>query len=78
MATEDVKPNSEPEALFIQLAEPFDPSEIKWRVTHTNCALATGTLWQFRAPEPVRGRSCPFQRIPKTGFLNSIKSRPES
>jgi hypothetical protein len=36
MATEDVKLNSEPDALFVQLAEPFDPSEIKWRVTHTN------------------------------------------
>jgi hypothetical protein len=77
MATEDVKPNSEPEALFTQLAEPFDPSEIKWRVTHTNCALTTGTLWQFRAPEPVRERSCPFQkdtenRIPE---LNQIKAQ---
>ena len=77
MATEDVKPNSEPEALFTQLAEPFDPSEIKWRATHTNCALTTGTLWQFRAPEPVRERSCPFQkdtenRIPE---LNQIKAQ---
>jgi hypothetical protein len=36
MTTEDVKANLEPEALFARLAEPFSPSEIKWRVTHTN------------------------------------------
>jgi len=35
MATEQVRTNSEMDALFTQLAEPFDPFEIKWRVTHT-------------------------------------------
>ena len=33
MATEGVKQIPESDALFTQLAESFDPSEIKWRVT---------------------------------------------
>ena len=35
MATEAGTPNPELNALFEKLIEPFDPSEIKWRVTHT-------------------------------------------
>jgi hypothetical protein len=50
MATENVKPNPEPDALFTQLAEPFDPSEIKWRVTHTNRDGSRGAVIAFAEP----------------------------
>jgi hypothetical protein len=35
MATNEAKKSLDLNALFTQLAEPFDPFEIKWRVTHT-------------------------------------------
>jgi hypothetical protein len=35
MAVEEFQTAANHEALFAALAEPFDPSEIKWRVTHT-------------------------------------------
>lgn len=35
MATDEINAVSEHKALFAKLIEPFDPSEIKWRVTHT-------------------------------------------
>ena len=56
MATEDVIPNSEPEALFTQLAEPFDPSEIKWRVTHTNRDGNRGAVIAFADPRAYTDR----------------------
>ena len=45
MATEEMKTNTNLDALFTQLAEPFDPSEIKWRVTHTNRDRSRPTPW---------------------------------
>src|SRR6266702_6137733 len=56
MATEDVKPNPEPDALFTQLAEPFDPSEIKWRVTHTNRDGNRGAVIAFADPRAYTDR----------------------
>ena len=56
MATEDVKPNSEPDALFTQLAEPFNPSEIKWRVTHTNRDGNRGAVIAFADPRAYTDR----------------------
>lgn len=56
MATEDVKPNLEPDALFTQLAEPFDPSEIKWRVTHTNRDGNRGAVIAFADPRAYTDR----------------------
>ena len=56
MAMENVKPNPEPEALFTQLAEPFDPSEIKWRVTHTNRDGNRGALIAFADPRAFTDR----------------------
>ena len=56
MATEDVKPNPEPDALFTQLAEPFDPSEIKWRVIHTNRDGNRGAVIAFADPRAYADR----------------------
>ena len=56
MATEDVKPNPEPDTQFTQLAEPFDPSEIKWRVTHTNRDGNRGAVIAFADPRAYTDR----------------------
>ena len=56
MATEDVKPSPEPDALFTQLAEPFDVSEIKWRVTHTNRDGNRGAVIAFADPRAYTDR----------------------
>ncbi len=56
MATEDVKTNPEPDAIFTQLAEPFDPSEIKWRVTHTNRDGNRGAVIAFADPRAYTDR----------------------
>jgi hypothetical protein len=56
MATEDVKPNPEPDTQFAQLAEPFDPSEIKWRVTHTNRDGNRGAVIAFADPRAYTDR----------------------
>jgi hypothetical protein len=47
MAREEGKAKSEPEALFRRLAEPFDSSEIKWRVTHFNRDGTRGAVIAF-------------------------------
>jgi hypothetical protein len=56
MATENAKPNPEPDALFTQLAEPFDPSEIKWRVTHTNRDGNRGAVIAYANPRAYTDR----------------------
>ena len=56
MATEDAKPNPSLDALFTQLAEPFDPSEIKWRVTHTNRDGNRGAVIAFADPRAYTDR----------------------
>src|SRR5580700_9312778 len=56
MATENVKPNPELDGLFTQLAEPFDPSEIKWRVTHTNRDGNRGAVIAFADPRAYTDR----------------------
>jgi hypothetical protein len=56
MPTEDMKPNPEPDAIFTQLAEPFDPSEIKWRVTHTNRDGNRGAVIAFADPRAYTDR----------------------
>jgi hypothetical protein len=55
MATEDVKPNQGPD-LFTQLSEPFDPSEIKWRVTHTNRDGNRGAVIAYADPRAYTDR----------------------
>ncbi|HMG84593.1 MAG TPA: Rad52/Rad22 family DNA repair protein [Terracidiphilus sp.] len=56
MTTEDVKPNPEPDTQFTQLAEPFDPSEIKWRVTHTNRDGSRGAVIAYADPRAYTDR----------------------
>jgi hypothetical protein len=56
MSTEDMKPNPEADGLFTQLAEPFNPSEIKWRVTHTNREGNRGAVIAFADPRAYTDR----------------------
>jgi hypothetical protein len=56
MATEAGTPNQELNALFAQLTEPFDPSEIKWRVTHTTRDGSRGAVIAFADPRAYSDR----------------------
>jgi hypothetical protein len=56
MATKETKTNPDLEALFVQLAEPFDPSEIKWRVTHTTRDGSRGAVVAFADPRAYTDR----------------------
>jgi hypothetical protein len=56
MATEAGTPNPELYALFAQLTEPFDPSEIKWRVTHTTRDGSRGAVIAFADPRAYSDR----------------------
>jgi hypothetical protein len=56
MATEQARPNQESEIQFNRLAEPFDPSEIKWRVTHTNKDGTRGAVIAFADPRAYTDR----------------------
>ena len=71
MATEEVRMKSEPEALFTQLAEPFDPSEIKWRVTHTNRDGSRGAVIPFADPRAYTDRL--NQIFTPTGWTRSYE-----
>ena len=56
MATQDTKPNQELDKLFICLTEPFDLSEIKWRVTHTSKDGSRGAVIAFADPRAYTDR----------------------
>ena len=56
MATEEVKATPDFQSLFTQLAEPFDPSEIKWRVTHTTRDGSRGAVIAFADPRAYTDR----------------------
>jgi hypothetical protein len=56
MATEAGTPNPELTALFEKLIEPFDPSEIKWRVTHTTQDRRRGAVIAFADPRAYTDR----------------------
>jgi hypothetical protein len=56
MATEETKGSPELNNLFIALAEPFDPAEIKWRVTHTNKDGSRGAVIAFADPRAYTDR----------------------
>jgi hypothetical protein len=56
MATQDTKPNQELDKMFTRLAEPFDASEIKWRVTHTSKDGTRGALIAFANPRAYTDR----------------------
>jgi len=56
MATEETKASPDPNNLFVELAEPFDPSEIKWRVTHTSRDGSRGAVIAFADPRAYTDR----------------------
>ncbi len=56
MANEEAIPNSELNALLEKLIEPFDPSEIKWRVTHTTRDGSRGAVIAFADPRAYSDR----------------------
>jgi hypothetical protein len=56
MATEEAKTNPDLIALITQLAEPFDPSEIKWRVTRTTRDGSRGAVIAYADPRAYMDR----------------------
>jgi hypothetical protein len=56
MAIKEVKTKAELDALFTQLAEPFDPNEIKWRVTHTTRDGSRGAVVAYADPRAYTDR----------------------
>lgn len=56
MATEETKTGSELKNPFNDLVEPFDPSEIKWRVTHTSRDGNRGAVIAFADPRAYTDR----------------------
>ncbi len=56
MPAQEEKLTVEPAALFAQLADPFDPSVIKWRVTHTTQDGSRGAVIAFADPRAYTDR----------------------
>ena len=56
MATNAAKTSLDLDALFTQLAEPFDPSEIKWRVTHKTQDGSRGAVIAYADPRAYTDR----------------------
>jgi len=56
MTTEETKTNTNLDALFAQLAVPFDQTEIKWRVTHTTRDGSRGAVIAFADPRAYTDR----------------------
>jgi hypothetical protein len=56
MATNEAKTGPDTDALFTQLAEPFQPAEIKWRVTHTTHDGGRGAVIAFADPRAYTDR----------------------
>jgi hypothetical protein len=56
METEEMKTNPNLDALFAQLAVPFDLREIKWRVTHTTRDGSRGAVIAFADPRAYTDR----------------------
>jgi hypothetical protein len=56
MTSNETKTGPDTEALFAQLAEPFDSSQIKWRVTHTTHDGSRGAVIAFADPRAYTDR----------------------
>lgn len=56
MTGNEAKAVLDTDALFTQLAEPFDSSEIKWRVTHTTHDGSRGAVIAFADPRSYTDR----------------------
>jgi len=55
-ATEEAKTMLEPNVRLAQIEEPFDPTEIKWRVTHTSRDGSRGAVIAFADPRAYTDR----------------------
>jgi hypothetical protein len=55
-----LKTGAELESLLEQLEDPFDPSEIKWRVTHTTRDGGRGAVVAFADQRDIRTVSTGF------------------
>jgi len=55
-ATEEAKTIVESDVRLAQIEEPFDPSEIKWRVTHTSRDGSRGAVIAFADPRAYTDR----------------------
>jgi hypothetical protein len=71
MATQETKPNQDADTLLLRLAEPFEISEIKWRVTHTNKDGSRGALIAFADPRAYTDRL--NQLFTPTGWTRSYE-----
>lgn len=71
MATEETKASPELTTLFIELAEPFDPTEIKWRVMRTNKNSSRGAMIAFADPRAYTDRL--NQLFTPTGWTRSYE-----
>jgi hypothetical protein len=71
MATQEANPSQGSEILFVRLAEPFDLSEIKWRVTHTNKDGSRGAVIAFADPRAYTDRL--NQLFTPTGWTRSYE-----
>lgn len=56
MSTEEAKSGAQLDLTLAQLTEPFDPSEIKWRVTHTTQDGRRGAVIAFADPRAYTDR----------------------
>lgn len=56
MANEEAKAGPDSNNVFVELGEPFDPSEIKWRVTHTSRDGNRGAVIAFADPRAYTDR----------------------
>jgi hypothetical protein len=56
MANQDTTPTADLEHLVAQLAEPFEASEIKWRVTHSTQDGSRGAVIPFADPRAYTDR----------------------
>jgi hypothetical protein len=71
MATQEANPSQGPDIQFVRLAEPFDLSEIKWRVTHTNKDGSRGAVIAFADPRAYTDRL--NQLFTPTGWTRSYE-----
>jgi hypothetical protein len=56
MVADELKTKETQNALFTRLAAPFDPSEIKWRVTHTTRDGSRGAVIAYADPRAYTDR----------------------
>src|SRR5215469_15744378 len=71
MATQEANQNHDINHVFGRLAEPFDVSEIKWRVTHTNKDASHGAVITFADPRAYTDRL--NQLFTPTGWTRSYE-----